>query len=32
MDEVHTVFSYVIIHRNTNRIKQYKQKTSDLIG
>lgn len=26
------VISYIIIHRNANRIKQYKQKTTDLIG
>ena len=24
--------SYIIIHRNANRIKRYKQKTTDLIG
>ena len=26
------VISYIIIHRNANRIKRYKQKTTDLIG
>ena len=26
------VISYIIIHRNVNRIKRYKQKTTDLIG
>ena len=26
------VISYIIIHRNTNRIKRYKQETTDLIG
>ncbi|WMI43251.1 hybrid sensor histidine kinase/response regulator [Parabacteroides distasonis] len=26
------VISYIIIHRNVNRIKQYKQETTDLIG
>ena len=26
------VISYIIIHRNANRIKRYKLKTTDLIG
>ena len=26
------IISYIIIHRNANRIKRYKQKTTDLIG
>lgn len=26
------IISYIIIHRNVNRIKRYKQKTTDLIG
>ena len=26
------VISYIIIHRNVNRIKRYKQETTDLIG
>ena len=26
------VISYIIIHRNTNRIKRYKMETADLIG
>lgn len=26
------IISYIVIHRNANRIKRYKQKTTDLIG